>query len=270
MSSGIDTRDRELPSSIHEDTNMPYGVYLSASGANAQSHRLEVLSSNLANVDTPGYKPQETVLQARFAELIAQGEVPSGNGGADDIGGGVTIQPNQTKFSVGALKPTGRETDFAINDDSSFFVVQRDNEQLLTRAGDFSVNSRGRLINQTGDEVLATDGNPIQLSPGQPFRVAPEGRIVQGATSFELMLGRPKSLGDVTRVGANTFKPLADFDLVPRDDRQVVAGMLEQSAVSPTNAMMELIETSRVYEANVRMIQTQDSVMGTLISRILQ
>jgi flagellar basal body rod protein FlgG len=249
---------------------MPYGVYLSASGANAQSHRLEVLSNNLANVDTPGYKPQETILQARFAEMIAEGEVPSGMGGADDIGGGVTIQPSKTQFAVGPLKSTGRETDFAINDDSSFFVIQRDDEQLLTRAGDFSINSRGRLVNQTGDEVLATDGNPIQLAPGQPFQVASGGRIVQGATSFELMLGRPKSLGDVSRVGANTFKPLADFDLVAKGDRQVVAGMLEQSAVSPTTAMMELIETSRVYEANVRMIQNQDSVMGTLINKVLQ
>ena len=49
---------------------MPYGVYLSASGAHAQSHRMKMLSNNLANVDTPGFKPQETILQARFAELI--------------------------------------------------------------------------------------------------------------------------------------------------------------------------------------------------------
>lgn len=59
---------------------MPYGVYMSAAGAHAQSHRLEVLSNNLANVETPGYKPQETILQARFAEMIEEGEVPAGLG----------------------------------------------------------------------------------------------------------------------------------------------------------------------------------------------
>lgn len=249
---------------------MPYGVYMSASGAHAQSHRMQVLSNNLANVETPGFKPQETVLQARFAEMIAQGQVPPGLGGADDIGGGVTIQPTATKFSVGAMKKTGRDTDFAINDEQSFFVLQKGDQQLLSRAGDFLFDSQGRMINTAGDQVLGSDGAPIQIDPTQPYTVAPEGRIRQAGTTFELMLAKPKSMGDVSHLGGNQFKPLAPFDPVDAKSRKVVGGMLEQSAVSPTGAMMELIETSRVYEANVRMIQNQDSVMGTLISRVLQ
>lgn len=249
---------------------MSYGVYLSAAGANAQSHRMKVLSNNLANVNTPGYKPQETILQARFAEMIEQGQVPPGLGGADDIGGGVTIQKSQTQFAVGPMKTTGRETDFAINDDASFFVLQRGEDQILTRAGNFLVDSRGRMVNQKGDHVLAGDGRAIQLEPGLPFDVGSEGRIHQGNNTWELMLAKPKSFGDVSHLGGNEFKPLAEFDLVARGDRKVVAGVLEQSAVSPTSAMMELIETSRVYEANVRMIQNQDSAMGSLISRVLQ
>lgn len=249
---------------------MPYGVYLSASGAHAQSHRMQVLSHNLANVDTPGFKPQQTILQARFAELIEEGQVSQGLGGADDIGGGVTIQPGQTEFAVGAMKTTGRETDFAIHDNSSFFVLQRDGEQFLTRAGDFTFDARGQLVNQAGDQVLANDGRAIRIEPSIPYHVSPQGRIQQGDSVYELMLAKPKSMGDVSHLGGNVFKPLAEFDLVPRGDRKVVAGMLEQSAVSPTGAMMELIETSRVYEANVRMIQNQDSVMGSLINRVLQ
>lgn len=249
---------------------MPYGVYLSAAGAHAQSHRMQVLSNNLANVDTPGFKPQQTILQARFAEMIEQGKVPEGLGGADDIGGGLTIQRTETQFAVGPLKTTGRETDFAINDDSSFFVLQRGQDQVMTRAGDFLFDSSGRMVNQSGDQVLAIDGRTIQIEPQSPYQVGPQGRIRQGDNVWDLMLAKPKSMGDVSHLGGNQFKPLAKFDLVPQADRRVVAGVLEQSAVSPTAAMMELIETSRVYEANVRMIQNQDSVMGTLISRMLQ
>jgi flagellar basal-body rod protein FlgF len=249
---------------------MPYGVYMSAAGAHAQSHRLQVLSNNLANVETPGYKPQETILQARFAEMIEEGEVPPGLGGADDLGGGVTIQKTRTQFATGAVQATGRETDFAMNDDSSFFVVQRDGENVLTRAGNFLFDPGGRMVNPAGHPVIGSNGNPIQIDPAQPFQVGPQGLIRQDANTFELMVARPKNLGDVSHMGGNQFKPLAPFDLVPTGDRKVVAGMLEQSAVSPTSAMMELIETSRVYEANVRMIQNQDSVMGTLISRVLQ
>ncbi|EMI22749.1 flagellar hook-basal body protein, FlgE/F/G [Rhodopirellula maiorica SM1] len=249
---------------------MPYGVYLSAAGANAQSHRLEVLSNNLANVQTPGYKPQQTILQARFAEMIEEGEVSPGLGGADDIGGGVTIQRSKTQFDQGPMKKTGRDTDFAINDSESFFVVQRGDERLMTRAGDFLFDNQGRMINPTGDQVIGSDGKNIQLDPTQPYQVGREGRIQQGQNRYEIMLAKPRSQGDLSHVGGNLFKPLADIDLVPPTERQVVAGQLEQSSVKPTMAMMELIETGRMYEANVQMIKNQDNVMGSLISRVLQ
>jgi flagellar basal body rod protein FlgG len=169
------------------------------------------------------------------------------------------------------MKTTGRETDFALQDPHSFFVLQSpEGERVLTRAGDFQFDSQGMLVDQSGQRVLGSDGKSIQLNPSLPYAVGAEGRISQGENVWELMVGKPKSMGDVSHLGGNQFKPLADFDLVPRSQRRVLAGVLEQSAVSPTGAMMELIETSRVYEANVRMIQSQDSVMGTLIGRILK
>lgn len=249
---------------------MPYGVYLSAAGAHAQSHRMQVLSNNLANVDTPGFKPQQTVLQARFAEMIERGDVPEGLGGADDIGGGVTIQATQTQFAMGSIKQTGNRTDFAIEDSESFFVVNRDDEQLLTRAGNFLFDSTGKLVNQRGDQVLSAGGGPIQIDPRLPYEISPGGVIRQGDTQQPMMLARPRSMGDLAHTDENHFKPLAATDLVLPDQRRVQSGALEQSAVSPTTAMMELVETSRVYEANVRMIQNQDNVMGSLISKILR
>ena len=84
------------------------------------------------------------------------------------------------------------------------------------------------------------------------------------------MIARPKSLGDLAHLGGNQFKPLAEFDLADGTQRPVVSGYLEQSGVQPTTAMMELIEASRAYEANVKMIQNQDHMMGQLTSRLLQ
>ncbi len=249
---------------------MPYGVYLSASGAHAQNHRLQVLSHNLANVDTPGYKPQESIVQSRFAELIEAGNVPPGLGGADDLGGGATIHRAATQFGVGPIEATKRETDFAIHDPDSFFVVQRGEESFMTRAGEFLFDAQGRMVNQSGDQVLASNGEPIEIEPELPYQIDPQGRVRQDGFEWEIMLARPKQLGDLSQVGDNLFKPLADFDLVPPVDRKVVAGSLERSAVSPTTAMMELIETSRAYEANVQMIKNQDTVLGSLIGRVLQ
>lgn len=249
---------------------MPYGLYLSASGAQAQNHRLQVLSNNLANVATPGYKPQQAILQARFSEMIEQGAVAPGLGGADEVGGGVTMQGTATQFGVGPIRKTGNSTDFAINDPNQFFVVEHEGEQALTRAGDFLFDSGGQLVTQKGRPVLNTEGEPISIDPNLPYTIGDEGQVLQAGAAWDLMIARPRALGDLSHLGENLFKPLAEFDLAGANQRAVRSGYLEDSGVSPTSAMMELIDASRTYEANVRMIQNQDHAMGELISRVLQ
>lgn len=249
---------------------MPYGLYLSAAGANAQSHRLEVLSHNLANVNTTGFKPHMAMLQSRHAEAIEDGSALGGQGTVDDVGGGITINPPVTQFEQGALQSTGNHTDFAINDRESFFAIQRGETQLLTRAGNFTIDSQGTLVTQQGDPVMATTGGRIVINPNEDYQVADDGSIVQGGTRQTIRLVRPREIGDLSRVGENLFEPLTDVNEVPSAQRQLRSRTLESSAVKPTTAMMELIEASRVYEANVRMIQTQDEAMGQLLGRILR
>ena len=248
---------------------MPYGLYLSAAGANAQSHRLEVLSHNLANINTPGFKPHMSMIQSRPAEAIERGEAMSGEGTIDDLGGGVTIQPNKTQFSQGAIQTTGGNTDFAINDEESFFAVQRGDKQLLTRAGNFLFDARGGLVTPHGDAVLSSSGEQLQINPNIPYQVMDDGTVYQAGQRRMLMLVQPKAAGDLARVGDNLFQSLTTVDQVPDNQRSVVAGALEASGVQPTSAMMELIESSRVYEANVKLIQTQDQAIWQLISLVL-
>ena len=249
---------------------MPYGIYLSAAGANAQSHRLEVLSHNLANVNTEGFKPHMAVLQSRHSEAIEQGLATPGDGHIDDIGGGVAIEPNLIQFSQGPIKATGNATDFAINDDSSFFVVQRGDQQLLTRAGNFMFNAQGTLVTQHGDPVVSVEGGAISVDPNVPVNVTDDGSIVQGTLRQTLRLVQPQALGDLSRIGDNLFESLTDVSDVPSESRVLRSHSLEASAVKPTQAMMELIEASRAYEANVRLIQTQDEAIGQLLGRVLR
>ena len=88
---------------------MPYGMYISAEGAHAQSKRLETLSNNLANVDTPGFKRDLALFQARHAEEINQGTDYPGSRGLNDIGGGVSVRETKTDFAPGLMKRTGNE-----------------------------------------------------------------------------------------------------------------------------------------------------------------
>lgn len=248
---------------------MPYGLYMSASGANAQNHRLEVLSHNLANINTPGFKPHLAILRSRDAEAIEEGMIAPQSGGVDDVGGGVLVQPSLTQFSQGPIRSTGNRTDFAIHDEQSFFVVQRGDKQLLTRAGNFQFDSTGRLVTPIGEPVLSTNGTPVAVNPLLPFEVMDDGAVTQGGERQLLMLAKPRELGDLSRVGDNLYQSLGEVTPISTTERQVRSGFLEQSAVQPTGAMMELIEASRAYEANVRMIQTQDQTIGSLIGRVL-
>ncbi len=248
---------------------MPYGLYLSAAGANAQSHRLEVLSHNLANVNTAGFKPHMAMLQSRYSGAIERGEAMAGSATVDDIGGGVMIQPSQTQFEQGAIRATGTRTDFAINDNDSFFAVRHDGKELLTRAGNFMFDSNGNLVTPAGDEVLSTSGERIRIDPRRPYEILDDGAVVQGDARQMVKLVRPREKGDLTRVGENMYESLTSVNEVPVEQRNLISGSLETSGVEPTAAMMQLIEASRVYEANVRMIQTQDEAMGQLIGRVL-
>ena len=165
---------------------MSYGMYISAEGAHAQSKRLEVIATNLANVDTVGFKRQLALFQARYAEAVDQGQSMPGSGSQDDLGGGVSMVSTVTDFSPAMTQRTGLPTDMALHGEG-FFVVRRGSETYLTRAGNFSLNDRGELITQQGDSVMSDSGSPVVLSrPSEPFHVSDHGDIRQGDDSVRL------------------------------------------------------------------------------------
>ena len=252
---------------------MPYGLYLSADGAHTQSKRLDVIAHNLANVDTVGFKRELAIFQARQAEATQRGEDYFGSGSVNDVGGGVEVVQTKTDFSAGPFKNTGVKTDLAIRGDA-FFVVQKDDQNFLTRAGNFHVNNQGELLTQYGEKqyaVVDEKFSPIVINRADPnWEFTPTGQLRQGGTIQDLALVKPESLGDLARVGQNLFRPLGEFTPVPPGERQVAVGFLEGSGVQPTTEMIEMIETSRAVEANVNMMKAQDEMLSGLISRVMR
>jgi flagellar basal body rod protein FlgG len=248
---------------------MIYGLYISASGADMQSRRMEVLSHNMANVDTTGFKEELAVIQARDSRAIQDGLDTTGRGGLNDLGSGTSLVETVTNWADGAYKETGNVLDLAIHGEG-FFVVEKDGEQYLTRAGDFQVGEDGRLITQQGYAVLADGGSPMQIDPRMPPEIDEQGFVTHLGGRDLLSVVKPKSLGDLARVGENLFQSLSAVETIDPADRNIASGYLETSGVRTTSTMMELIETSRMYEANVRMIQNQDQTASSLINRILK
>jgi flagellar basal-body rod protein FlgF len=249
---------------------MYYGLYTSAAGAHAQNHKVEVLSNNLANVNTVGFKRELALLQARDSEAIERGLTGRGTGAMEDVGGGVRMNATFTDYSPGTMQLTQIPTDLAIDSPNTFFMVQNDKQKVLTRAGNFHLSNEGTLVTASGDPVLGTDGAPIQLDPALPFRFVAGGAVEQAGERIELALIKPKNVSKLQKAGENYFAPEKSSDLLPADERLVKVGYLEMSGVNPVEEMVELITASRAYEANVRIIQQHDTATSELISRLLK
>ncbi|TWT73529.1 Flagellar basal-body rod protein FlgG [Posidoniimonas polymericola] len=250
---------------------MPYGLYISAEGAKAQSQRLEVLANNMANVNTVGFKPDVATFQSRFAEAIQRGTAMPGSRELTDVGGGVKVNETVTSYAPGQLQRTGGATDMAIIGNGFFQVAGPDGEALLTRAGNFSINANGTLTTADGQRaVLSAGGAPIQLNPEQDWRLTRTGEIEQDGTATPLAIVQPESLDLLNKVGANLFRSRGEALPVEAAGREVRSGYLEMSGANSTTEMMSLIETSRAFEANAKMIQNQDSMMSSLIGRVLR
>ena len=116
---------------------MPYGLYISAEGANAQSIRLDTISNNLANVDTVGFKRELAMLQARPAEAVSRGMVMPGRGALEDLGGGVEVRETKTDFSEGPMKNTKDPNNVAIHG-RRLFPSQKRRRNLFNPGGQFS------------------------------------------------------------------------------------------------------------------------------------
>jgi flagellar basal-body rod protein FlgF len=246
-------------------------MYISAEGAAAQAQRLEVIANNMANVDTAGYKQDVPTFQARFAEAIQKGQARPGERSINDIGGGVKIIDVRTDHSMGELKHTGNDLDLAIVGNGFFHVRGDDGAQYLTRAGDFNLDSQGRLVTQNGHRpVLSQQGGEIQLTRTVPWSISSDGFINQAGTIHALGMSQPESLNELVKVGNNMFKANGAVKPLELPERNIRQGYLEMSGANPVRQMMAMIETTRAFEANTRMIQNQDSMLGTLISRVLQ
>lgn len=250
-----------------------YGIYLSAAGAQSFSNVVDVVSNNIANAQTVGFRREFPVLRARHAEAIELGQVPAGLGGPDEVGGGVFMSETRSDFSPGTFEETGQPTDLALadRDGRTFFQVEQGGERLLTRAGNFYVDGEGVLRTQEDAAVLSASGSALRVDPRFPIHVTPDGQVTQAETGIRvpLSLMRAADVSDLVKVGQNTFRDTGRATPAGVEHRMVRQGYLEQASSQPVQEMVELIKASRAYEANVRMIQHHDTTVGTLISRLL-
>lgn len=244
---------------------MSGGMYLAAAGAMVQQMRLEVLANNIANINTNGYKGEQTIF--RVAEETAEPASEPASGEIQSLSPYAPPFETRIDFSQGALRETGNPLDVAING-KGFFAVQTPDGVQYTRQGSFSLNEERLLVTPDGYPVLG-EGGEITIEEGQVEIDFQGGIYINGDEVGRLQLTNFEDLDTLQKVGNGRFLQ-TDETIVgqPPEETTLSQGYLETANVNPIMAMTEMIETSRAFEAYQKVIQTADEATSTSINTV--
>ncbi len=250
-------------------------LWTAATGMNAQQMQTDVVANNLANSSTTGFKKS----RANFEDLMYQtmlvagattpggGQVPTGI----QVGMGVKPAGVQKLFTQGDYVQTGNDLDMSIQGDGFFRVLHGD-EELYTRAGNFTLDSEGFITTPSGDRLqpeiaLPPETTLVTLQDNGTLTV--HGAEDQILATEEINVYTFVNNAGLFAVGNNLFRPTEGsgeaVENIPGEDGAgtVINNNLEMSNVSVVEEMVAMIVGQRAYEANSKSIQTADTMLGT-------
>lgn len=244
---------------------MSGAVYKAASGALLQQMRLDMLSNNLANVNTTGYKTDVPIFRVPNENGVAP---PSTAAGTAQLNPYASPMSARTDFSPGALAKTGNALDVAIVG-KGFFEVQAPEGSQFTRKGNFTINEEGVLSTAEGWPVMG-QGGAIAIE-GSRIDINDQGEVfVDGDPVDALRVVDFEQPDQLRKVGDTFFVPGNGEEPTDLEDGtvQVAQGFLEKSNVDIIRTMTDLIETVRVFESYQRVMRSADEADAKTVSEV--
>ncbi|MCL2387058.1 MAG: flagellar hook-basal body protein [Defluviitaleaceae bacterium] len=248
------------------------GIYTSALGMITNMQRMDVVTNNIAHVNTTGHK-RDIVVSHEFSDVLMSrmndpgirmfNHVPIGH-----INPGVFVDDVFTVFGQGAFQQTGNTLDLAIAG-QGLFVVQENGEELFTRDGSFTM-ANGLLMTNQGALVQGQNGN-IQLPEGY-IVINEQGRIYvndEYVDTIRIQNFTPEGFHSLRKAKNNLFR-VSDYTEGTMIDFEgtIQQGFLEGSNVNIVQEMVNMITISRSYETNARMITIQDGTLQRAVNDI--
>lgn len=250
-------------------------LWTAASGMQAQQLNIDVLSNNLANVNTTGFKRSRADFQDLLYETLrlagasssSTTEVPTGI----QLGHGTRPAAVQKIFMQGEYKQTKNELDIAIEGDGFFQITMPDGETAYSRAGAFKVDSEGRIVTSDGylmEPEISVPDDSMQIAIGTDGTVSVQQAGENQATEVgTIQLARFINPAGLNSIGRNLFLPTsASGDVITGTAGEdgfgtLAQGFLEMSNVSVVEEMVNLITAQRAYEINSKSIQAADEML---------
>ncbi|UXH43146.1 flagellar hook-basal body protein [Rossellomorea vietnamensis] len=272
------------------------GFYTVASGMLSQQRKTEMLTNNMSNANTPGYKADQASMRA-FPEMLMDrmdsSSIPTEkklslpfNQRVGALNTGVYMQETIPSFVQGDLQETGRGLDVALLDGSMpvdeetgvrgsvFLTVEgQDGSPRYTRNGNLTVNGNGFLTTNSGFYMLDENGDRIQLESDQ-FTVGENGQIVvDGNAVATLGVGYSDNPNQLVKQGDGLFATEGNAalpDAYAEDNVSFAAkqGFLERSNVDASRTMTDMMSAYRAFEANQKVLQAYDRSMEKAANEI--
>lgn len=252
------------------------GLYIAHTGLVNEQKRMDILTNNLANAATVGYKREGSTSQS-FDNILtvkikdaSVGEMNVQRLGVNNPG--VKIGENYTDHSQGSLRITDNTYDCALTG-PGFFAIEFTNKAGETstkysRAGQFTLNKQGFLVTQEGDYVLDVNNRRIQLDTTKTSAIAPNGQISQeGVDVAKIQVTDFADYNYLEKYGETYFRPIEGATTIPSSS-EIMSGYLEQSNVQTVMEMVNLISITRAYESNQKIIQTYDESLQIATSQL--
>lgn len=245
---------------------MQNGYYQATGGMVTQFNKLDVITNNLANINTSGYKRNDVVI-ADFKRIFkeVQDELPVENHTRNasrfintTIDTIPQISEEYTDFSLGSLRSTNNPLDLAITREDTFYLVRtKDGELRLTKDGNFQLDDEGYLVNKQGYKILSSDyfDNPQKIGIRIPngavqISVDKNGNIeVDGAQNSRLFIAQVDDIRALQKDGDNVYK-IDDLTRIRNleNSNAIYQGFSQGSNVNPVTEMVALIEANRMVE----------------------
>ena len=257
-------------------------LWAAKTGLDAQQTRMAVVSNNLANVNTTGFKKSRAVFEDLLYQNVRQvgaatsqdTQAPSGM----SLGTGVRVVATEKTYTQGNLSQTGNSLDLAINGRGFFQILLPDGTLAYTRAGDFQLSSQGQLVTSSGYVVQPG----ISIPQGaQSISIGADGvvSVLLAGQSAPTQVGTLQLADFVNPTGLQPrgenllLETAASGTAQPGTPGQSGLGTLEQGAVESSNVnvveeMVNMIETQRAYEMNTKAIQTTDQMLQYLSNNV--
>ncbi|MDV7141384.1 flagellar hook-basal body complex protein [Tropicimonas sp. TH_r6] len=231
--------------------------YVTLSRQSGLLNEMQAIANNIANMSTTGFRREGVV----FSEYIKSG------GNPDQSVSLAAARGRHLDLTQGTLEPTGGTFDVAIEGDG-FFIVNTEQGERLTRAGNFIPGDTGDLMTPDGNLVLDDGGAPIFIPPdASGISIATDGTVsADGRPLAQLGVVTPTDPAGLTREGSTLFAATGGYE--PVDSPSVLQGFVEGSNVNPVVEVARMIEVQRSYELGQSFSEREGKRLSSLIDTL--